>query len=207
MGHHGLGNARSPLVQEAARIICEDGLADYRLAKQKALARLGLREGSTQLPSNAEIQDAVIEYQRIFGGQAYAERLVKLRRTAVQAMRMLADYQPRLVGAVTTGATTDNHRVQLHCFADKPEQIDMMLADRGLRFEMHERRYRFADGDTEDIPVLSFEADDVGVDVAVFPEKGLRDAPLSPNDGQPFRRLDMTAAEALARATPEVAAG
>lgn len=207
MGKHALGLSRSPVVQEAARIICEDGLADYRLAKQKALARLGLREGSIKLPSNAEIQDAVIEYQRLFGGQAYADRLAKLRRTAVQAMRMLAEFQPRLVGAVTTGATTDTHRVQLHCFADKPEQIDWLLESRGLRYEVHERRYRFADGDTDDIPVLSFEAADVGVDIAVFPEKGLRAAPLSPNDGQPFRRLDMNAAEALAREAPDVVAG
>lgn len=205
MGKHALQSG-SAVVQEAARIICEDGLSDYRLAKQKALARLGLREGGAKLPSNAEIQDAVIEYQRIFGGQAYADRLVKLRRTAVQAMRMLADFQPRLVGAVTTGATTDAHRVQLHCFADKPEQIDWLLETRGLRYEVSERRYRFADGDTDDIPVLGFEADDVGVDIAVFPEKGLRDVPLSPNDGRPFRRLDVAAAEALAAEAPEVPA-
>jgi hypothetical protein len=106
MGKRALGVQRSRVVQEAARIICEDGLADYRLAKQKAVERLGLGFG-TPLPSNADIQDAVIQYQRLFGGRSYANRLTHLRRTAVQAMRLLAEYRPRLVGAVATGATTD----------------------------------------------------------------------------------------------------
>lgn len=205
MGKRALGAQRSRVVHEAARIICEDGLSDYRLAKQKAVERLGLGFG-TPLPSNADIQSAVIQYQRLFGGRAYASRLAQLRRTAVQAMRMLAEYQPRLVGAVATGATTDNHHVQLHCFADKPEQIDMLLETKGLKHEVSERRYRYASGDVADIPVLTFMANDVGVDVAVFPERGMRDVPLSPTDGQQFRRLDLHAAEALAEEPPELVA-
>lgn len=206
MGKRALGAQRSRVVHEAARIICEDGLSDYRLAKQKAVERLGLGFG-TPLPSNADIQIAVIQYQRLFGGRAYAKRLTQLRRTAVQAMRMLADYQPRLVGAVATGATTDNHHVQLHCFADKPESIDWLLESRGLRYEVGERRYRYAAGAVGDVPVLTFMADDVGVDVAIFPERGMRDVPLSPADGQAFKRLDLAAAEALAEESPEVVAG
>jgi hypothetical protein len=206
MAKRALGAQRSRVVQEAARIICEDGLADYRLAKQKAIERLGLGFG-TPLPSNADIQSAVIEYQRLFGGRAYADRLTLLRRTAVQAMRLLKDYRPRLVGAVATGATTEAHKVQLHCFADKPEQIDMLLADLGLPFEVTERRYRLASGEGLDVVVLAFMADDVGVDVAVFPERGMREAPLSPTDGQPMKRLELTAVEALAAETPEVLTG
>ena len=206
MAKHALGAQRSRVVQEAARIICEDGLSDYRLAKQKAVERLGLGFG-TPLPSNADIQAAVIQYQRLFGGRAYANRLTRLRRTAVQAMRLLAEFRPRLVGAVATGATTENHHVQLHCFADKPEQIDILLESAGLRHEVSERRYRYADGQSTDVPVLTFMAEDVGVDVAVFPERSRRDAPLSPTDGQAFKRLDLAAAEALAAESPEVMAG
>jgi hypothetical protein len=205
MAKRALGVQRSRVVQEAARIICEDGLADYRLAKQKAVERLGLGFG-TPLPSNADIQDAVIQYQRLFGGRAYADRLTTLRRRAVQAMRLLKDYRPRLVGAVATGATTDAHKVQLHCFADKPEQIDMLLGDAGLRFEVSERRYRLANGETLDVPVLTFMAEDVGVDIAVFPERGAHTAPLSPTDGLPMKRLELAAVEVLAAETPEVLA-
>ncbi len=201
-----LGLHGSRLVQEAARIVCEDGLADYRLAKQKAAERLGFGGGAA-MPSNAEIQEAVIQYQRLFGGRAYADRLTHMRRTAVQAMRMLEEFDPRLVGAVASGATTDAHHVQLHCFADKPEAIDWLLESRGLKYEVDERCYRYPDGQTRQIPVISFMAADVGVDVAVFSERNVRGAPLSPTDGQVVKRLDLAAAEQLAAEEPDVVAG
>lgn len=203
MGSRAAGAQRSRLVQEAARIICEDGLADYRLAKQKAVDRLGLGLG-TPMPSNADIQAAVIQYQRIFGGRAYAERLSLMRQTAVKSMRLLAEFSPRLVGAVATGATTDAHKVQLHCFADKPEAIDWLLESKGIPFEVGERRYRYADDQTADVPVLSFMAAEVGVSIAVFPERDLRRAPLSPVDGQALKRLELPAVESLAGEMPEV---
>lgn len=198
-----LGMHGGALAQEAARIVCEDGLSDYRIAKQKAAERLGLGAGA-KMPSNAEVQAAVIQYQRLFGGRAYADRLALMRRTAVKAMRMLEEFEPRLVGAVATGATTDGHNVQLHCFADKPEAIDWLLEARGLKFEVDERRYRYPDGQTHDVPVITFMAADVGVDIAVFPERGARSAPLSVTDGQVVRRLDLAAAEQLAAEEPDV---
>ena len=83
----------------------------------------------------------------------------------------------------------------------------MLLADGGLPFEVSERRYRLSSGESLDVPVLTFMAADVGVDVAVFPERGQREAPLSPTDGQPMRRLELAAVEQLAAETPEVLAG
>jgi hypothetical protein len=47
-------------------------------------------------------------------------------------------------------------------------------------------------------------ADDVGVDVAVFPERNVRGAPLSPTDGQVVKRLDIAAAELLAAQEPDI---
>jgi hypothetical protein len=192
------------LVSETARIVCEEGHTDYRLAKLKAAERLGLGSG-VHLPSNAEVQQAVIEYQRLFGGREYAQRLSVLRKTAVQAMRMLEQFEPRLVGAVASGATTDANHVQLHCFADKPEAIDWLLESRGLKFDVNQRRYRYPDGKANDVPVITFMAADVGVDVAVFPERGQRSAPLSMSDGQVVRRLDLAAVELLAAEEPDVA--
>jgi hypothetical protein len=205
MGKRASGALSSRVVHEAARIVCEDGLSDYRLAKQKAAERLGLGWGAP-MPSNADLQAAVIQYQRLFGGRAYAERLRHLRRTAVQAMRMLKDYGPRLVGAVASGATTEAHAVQLHCFADKPEMIDVLLESKGIAFEVSDRRYRYGDGQTQDVPVLSFDAADVGVSIAVFPERDQRRPPLSTLDGAPVKRLDLASAEALAAETPDVIA-
>ena len=52
---------RKVVAQEAARIIVNQGVRDYRLAKQKAAERLGLNSRGA-LPSNAEIEKAVADY-------------------------------------------------------------------------------------------------------------------------------------------------
>jgi len=187
------------LVSEAARIICEEHVTDYRLAKQKAASRLRLGP-KPPMPDNQSIQNAVLEYQRLFGGSEYADRLVRLRRTAVQAMRLLRDFNPRLVGAVATGATTDAHLVRLHGFADKPEMLDLFLQNSGIPFETGERRYRYSDGRIVEIPTCEFLAGDIGVEMALFSPDDIRRAPLSPVDGLPMKRLDLSRVEALANA-------
>ena len=187
----------SPLVQEAARILCEEAVIDYRAAKLKAAQRLGLGSRAA-LPDNASVQAAVIEYQRIFGGREYAERLRELRATAVQAMRLLAQFQPRLTGAAVNGAITEAHRVQLHVFVDKAESLDLFFEDRGIPYQQDDRLYRYPSGEEIQIPLLRFEAGEIGVDVAMFGEEDLRKTPLSPSDGLPMKRLGMAEAEVLA---------
>lgn len=192
------GNAQSEITMEAARIICEEAVFDYRLAKTKAAQRLRLN-GRTPMPENARIQQAVIEYQRLFGGREYAEDLVQLRRVAVQVMKLLAPFDPRLVGAIVSGATVRMQRIQLHAFPEQPEAIDVFLQERGIAIDPAERNYRYPDGRELSIPLVRFEAGEVGVDVAAFDSEDLRSAPLSPADGLPMRRLNLAQAEALAQ--------
>ena len=58
---NGTERARQVLAQEAARIIVNHGVRDYRVAKQKAAERLGVN-GRGALPGNAEIEAAVAEH-------------------------------------------------------------------------------------------------------------------------------------------------
>lgn len=189
-------NSKTSITQEAARIICEEQLTDYRLAKQKAAQRLGLGTKSP-MPDNADVQKAVVEYQQLFGGTAYRQQLHDMRLTAVKAMKLLAPFHPRLVGAVVTGAVTAAHRVQLHAFAEKPEALDIFLQDCKVQFEQGERTYRHARGAEQHIPLASFDAGGIGIDVAIFSEDDERAVLLNPLDGKPYKRLDLTAAEAL----------
>lgn len=188
---------RSALAREAARILVEEALTDYATAKRKAAERLGLNSRAA-MPDNAQVEAEVIAYQRLFGGAAYAERLAALRRAGVRAMRLLSPFSPRLTGAVVTGAIADMHRVQLHAFPDKPEIVDLFLAERGFAIKEDERDYRYSDGRVESVPLVRFEADGIGVDVALFEPGQERRAPLSPTNGQAAKRLTLAQAEALA---------
>lgn len=186
------------LAQEAARVICEEQVTDYRLAKQKAAERLGLGSRAA-MPDNATVQQAVLEYQRLFGGPEYIEHLARLRRTAVQAMKWLAEFEPRLVGGTVSGAINATHHVQLHAFHEKAETLDVFLQDRGIRYELGDRRYRYPNGQEHEIPLASFDADGIGVDVAIFPLDEQRRPPLNPADGLAYKRLDLAAVEKLCR--------
>lgn len=188
---------RNGLVQEAARLICEEQLTDYRTAKLKAAQRLGLGPKAA-LPDNAAVQEAVLDYLRLFGGRAYRERLLRLRRDAVAAMKLLAPFDPRLVGAVVSGALNEAHRIQLHAFSERAESIEIFLQDRGIACEQGERSYRYPDGRELRVPLVCFDSADAGIDVATFDPHALRNAPLNPADGRAYQRLDLAAAQALA---------
>ena len=184
------------LAQEAARVICEEQVTDYRLAKQKAAERLGLGPRASK-PDNATVQQAVLEYQRLFGGPEYTQHLARLRRTAMQAMKWLAEFEPRLVGGGVSGAINATHHVQLHAFHEKAETLDIFLQDRGIHYELGDRRYRYTNGQEHEIPLASFDADGIGIDVAIFPLDEQRRPPLNPADGLAYKRLDLAAVEKL----------
>lgn len=189
--------SRDPaLVDAIARIVCEECVTDYRMAKRKAAERLGL-PANFPLPDNALVQAAVIDYQRLFGGDAYVQLLRRMRRAALSACRLFAPYSPRVVGAVISGAVTSAHRVQLHLFADSAETVDIDLLNQRVAFEQGERNYRYANGREVAVPLLCVEIDGQAVDAAVFDSADLRQSPINPLDGQRFRRLDADELEAL----------
>src|ERR1035438_10176588 len=90
---------RRALAQEAARIMSEHGIGDFLQAKRKAADRLGMHDVAV-LPKNTEIEAALREHQRLFGGLSHEHSLREQRRIALDAMRFLVEFQPRLVGSV-----------------------------------------------------------------------------------------------------------
>lgn len=194
MGKHGI--SQQALIEEAARILVDQGLVDYRAAKEKAAARLGL-DSQFPLPSNLQVHDAVVAYQRLFGGERYTQRLLTMRQTAIRAMQLLADFEPRLVGSTISGAIHDGSHVQIHVFSDNPEALDFLFEDRAIEVEADIRRYRINARDYREYPLLHFEAGEIGVDVTIFPEVAIRQPPRSPITGQAMQRLKLGAAQAL----------
>ncbi len=187
---------RVRIAQEAARIIREQGVRDYLVAKRKAAQRLAIFDRNA-LPSNTEIAEALGEQQRLFGGEAHEESLTGLRMAARQAMLLLQRFEPRLVGPVLEGTATAHSEVLLHVFADTPEAVALALMEHGVPYENAERRVRMRDGRYVYLPVFRFTAGDTDVDATVFSMLGLREPPASPVDGRPMRRARLTEVEAL----------
>jgi hypothetical protein len=188
---------RQQLADEAARLMAEHGIQDFAQAKRKAAERLGVRAGEGALPSNAQVQQRLVERQRIFEPEVHDRRLAKLRLVAANVMGLLDEFRPKLVGAVLEGTATQTSAIELHVFSDAPEAVAAVLEGSGLRLHDSQRRYRFGRELVEQIPGFDLVVDDEELQVMVFPERGPKHSPLSPVDGKPMRRASRPAVLAL----------
>lgn len=187
---------RRALAQEAARIMSEQGIDDYRLAKRKAAERLGATDIAV-LPKNTEIEAARAEYHRLFEATTHSSTLRTLRRHALEAMKLLANFEPRLVGPVLSGNASAHSEVNLHLFAEGPEPVVLHLMEQGIPHRLGERRMRYEPNRQVSYPVVQFVAGTQEIDAVVFPINGIRQSPASPIDGRPMRRADRAELESL----------
>jgi hypothetical protein len=184
------------MAQEAARIMAEHGIHDFLTAKRKAAERFGNPDDAS-LPRNTEIEAALVDYQRLFAADTHGVALQQQRHAALQAMQNLAEFEPRLVGPVLAGTATPHADVQLHLFAERPEAVALQLLNRGVQHEIIERRLRLDAERVRNFPGIRFEIESQGIEATVFPIDGIRQAPVSPVDGRPMRRADLTELEML----------
>ncbi|MGI9248840.1 MAG: hypothetical protein ACR2QI_07465, partial [Woeseiaceae bacterium] len=171
-------------------------IRDYRLAKQKAADRLGI-DGRGSLPGNAEVEAAVAEHLQIFGRESHADHLRLMRVAALSAMELLTAFTSRLVGPVLAGTADENSAVNLHAFADSPEAVAMELADLGISYRPYERRLKTRRNRVETYAGFEFHHSNCVIQVTVFPVDGIRQAPMSPIDGKPMKRVDAAAVQEL----------
>ncbi len=190
-------NLRFQIAETAAKLMNDSGYRDFQAAKQKAAQQLGISE-RRHWPSNQEIEQALIDYQRLFEADVQPQRLRILRLLAINAMRFLQRFDPRLVGSVLQGAVTRHAQIQLHLFCDFPETIGVFLEDNHIPFNHADKRIHISGDEYETIPVLRFAADGEDIELFLFHADGLRQSPLSPVDGKPMRRAMLSEVETLA---------
>lgn len=191
---------RQAIAREAARLMVEHGHGDYGTAKRKAAERFGVTDLAV-LPKNTEIEEALAEHHRLFGAETHAGEITAMRSAALETMRLLAEFEPRLVGPLLSGTATPHNDITLHLFADTPETVAVKLIDRGIRHEFAERRFRMQRDETEAYPAVRFTAGEHEVDATIFPKDGIRRAPPGPVDGKPMRRATLAEVEELVSAS------
>lgn len=195
-GGRGIEQVRQLISAEAARIIAEEGVQDFHAAKRKAAVRLNQSE-MRHLPSNQEIEVALAQHLRLFHAQDLPRTLHALRTLALEAMRMLHTFEPRLVGAVLSGNVTPHSEIQLHLAADTPEEVAFLLQGLHVPYETASRRLRYGGERHENLPAYRFLADGSVVELVIFTRHGAREIPLSPVDGKPMRHVNTKELETL----------
>lgn len=183
---------RSELVHAAARLIAEDGM-DYGFAKRKAVRQLGLPE-SFPLPSNAEVEGALRDYQTIFQEDEQAERIIALRQAAAGLMRRLAPFSPWLTGSVLDGTAGRHARIDILLFPDSAKEVEIYLLDHGIPFHHGNPRSERVEA------VLQIDDAATPANLIVLAPRDER-MTLKGNDGRTRNRARVETVEALCAAT------
>ncbi len=187
---------RMEVAAEAARIIATESQHNYHAAKTKAAERIGVSD-RLALPSNIEVKEALSTYQNLYGGAQHHDNLEHLRHTAIWAMQLLGEFNPRLVGPVLDGTADKHSRVALHVFCDSPDFIVLHFLNKGASFQQEQRQIRWHDGSHRTVPLILFELDETTIEFSVFDPVILRQAPPSPIDGKPQQRATLSAVKNL----------
>jgi len=154
---------RRTIALAAARLIAEDGFTDYTAAKRKAARSLGA-EHSESLPTNEEVQTELRLYQSIYQEDEQNERLQALRQTALNAMQLLNEFQPRLTGAVLDGTAARYAPIHLQLFADSSKDVEIWLLTNQIAFDTESLPYQNSKS-PEDRFVLDIDDTTVLLDV------------------------------------------
>jgi hypothetical protein len=157
---------RQRIAQLAARMIAEDGIEDFGMAKRKAARQAGAAE-TRNLPDNSEVEAALQEYLQLYQTAEQGERIEDLRRDALELMGLLDRFQPHLVGAALSGQAGRYAEVDLHAFAESPKDLELFLINRGIDFTCRETRFWVA-GEARAVPVYEIDGPRSGARIAVF---------------------------------------
>lgn len=188
--------SRERIAYEAARIMVEQGDADFDRARRKAAERTGLpdRRG---WPTNEAIQEAVLIQRRLFQADAHRREVQHLRSTALQAMHSLRPFSPRLIGPLLHGAGHAGTGVQLRLYAECAEDVVFALIEQRIPWQAHERVLRYGGGERRAHPVFRFVAGATPIELIVLPRDAQRNPPLDPVTERPERGADIAELERL----------
>lgn len=188
--------ARQRMAYEAARIMVEQGLADFDRARRKAAERTGILDRRSW-PSNEAIAEALLTQRRLFHDLGHTREVERLRREAAEAMRAFKEFSPRLTGPVLGGTGSIDLGIQLYLFAERPEEVVFRLLDRQIPWQERERSLRYRGGERRNHPVFRFFAGETPVELIVLPRFAQRNPPLDPVTERPDRGADLKELERL----------
>ncbi|MEM9187708.1 MAG: nucleotidyltransferase [Myxococcota bacterium] len=195
---------RRQLAQEAARLMYEEEVAQYFVAKRMAAKRLFGRAGGRKmrfrpadLPSNGEIQEALLALADLVEGDQRFIRLREMRQLAFDIMEPLERFEPRLIGSVATGHIRRGSDIDIQLFAEDRDAPEGALQALGWTYERDDVLIRRPDGWHEYLHLRLDRANPI--ELTVYPRHDLRRRPRSSTDGKPMLRLKLAEVAALLR--------
>ena len=186
---------RARIAAVAARLMAEDGLDDFALAKRKAARQLGA-ESTQSLPKNEEIETELRAYQSLYQGEEQRERIRYLRTRALEAMHLLDRFRPHLAGAVLRGTAGRYSDIDLQLFTDDGKAVEHFLLSQNIAYDVSDER-RFAGDQARAVSVLKLDWQGVPVNLAIYTLKEERGILKATPTGRPIERAGIQAVAQL----------
>lgn len=186
---------RARIAAAAARIMAEDGIDDFALAKRKA-ARQVCAEETQALPANDEIEAELRAYRALYQPAEHPERIAELRRIALDAMRELQSFNPYLTGAVLTGLAGRYAEIDLQLFPESAKDVEIFLIDRDLPYSTSEGR-RYSGDRARSVTVLSLTWQGAPLRLSIFDPRDERLALKTTQAGRVAERAGLAEVGAL----------
>jgi len=117
------------VAREAALLLYTSQEKEYKQAKQRAAQNLGRRA----LPSNTEVAKELDFLADEIEGSTRRERLIQMRREALQIMKALRDFHPRLIGSVWRGTAHRDSDIDIVTFSSQPTTVLHKLEQEGFK--------------------------------------------------------------------------
>jgi hypothetical protein len=178
---------RARIAAAAARLMAEDGIDDFALAKRKAARQLGAAD-TQALPRNDEIDAELRAYRALYQADDHPAVIEELRRVALDAMRTLERFKPYLTGPVLTGVAGPYSEIDLQLFPDSAKDVEIFLLDRSLAFTTQEGR-RYAGDRARAVSFISLDWDGHPVRLAVSDPRDERLALKTSQAGRVAERI------------------
>jgi hypothetical protein len=191
----GRNDRRSRIAYLAARLMAEDGIEDYALAKRKAARQAG-EPDTRELPANEEIDEALRTYHQIYHPETHRKRWRGLLEAAVRAMRELARFNPYLTGSVLNGNAGKYADVNLQLFTDNEKAVELYLIDRGIPYRTAQSRL-YSGYEMRAVPVYTVSDQGIDIELTVLSMLDLRGPLRTRPEGKSIERAKLQVVEQL----------
>lgn len=196
---------RARIAAAAARIMAEDGVDDFALAKRKAARQLGAVE-THSLPRNDEIEAELRAYRALYQAEDHPEVIDELRRVALDAMQALERFSPYLTGPVLSGIAGPYAEIDLQLFPDSAKEVEIFLLDRNIPFTTQETR-RYSGDRARAVSLISLAWQGVPLRLSVFDPRDERVALKTSQVGRVMERAGIAEVGAILRGQQDVKSG
>jgi len=188
---------RERIAAAAARIMAEDGIDDFALAKRKAARSLGAAE-TEALPANDEIEAELRAYLALYQAEEHPQRVAELREIALDAMRALERFHPYLTGPVLKGTAGPYADIDLQLFPESAKDVELFLLERNIAFETQETR-RYSGDRVHAVSAFTLAWQDHPLRLSVFDPRDERVALKTSQAGRVMRRAGIAELATLLR--------